>query len=123
MTQQIDPELLAAFRKAVRANIQRALLEPRAEVEACRAEVLSQLAEVMASARKRGFCGRAWLFGSFAWGWPGVRSDIDLIIDGEGADEIASQVWQKCNRPVHSLSLADAPSSLRERVLRKGLPL
>lgn len=123
MTQQIDPALLAAFRQAVRANIQRTLVEPSADIEASRAEVLTELAEVMADARQRGFSGQVWLFGSFAWGWPSERSDIDLIIEGDGADELASQVWQKCNRPVHSLTLAQAPPSLRERVLRKGLPL
>ena len=123
MTQQIDPAQLAAFRRAVRANIQRTLVEPSADIEASRAEVLNQLAAVMAEARQRGFCGQVWLFGSFAWGWPGERSDIDLIIEGDGADELASQVWRICNRPVHSLSLSQAPPSLRERVLRKGLPL
>jgi Arc/MetJ family transcription regulator len=44
MTQQIDPAQLAAFRRAVRANIQREIEEERAEAEQTRAEVLAQLA-------------------------------------------------------------------------------
>ncbi len=123
MTQQIDPAQLAAFRRAVRANIQREIGEERAEAEQTRAEVLAQLAAVMTEARQRGFAGQVWLFGSFAWGLPGERSDIDLIIEGDGADELASQVWRICNRPVHSMTFEQAPPSLAERVRRDGVPL
>ena len=72
--------------------------------------------------RGAGHCGRVWLFGSFAWGRPGERSDIDLLVEGDDG-EVAWEVSRACHREVHAIALQRAPDSLRERVLAEGVLL
>ena len=118
----IDPTLLAAFRATVRAKIERDIEREKAEAEALRGKVVPQVEEAIARARAQGLCRGAWLFGSFAWGQPGDRSDVDLLIDGD-VDETASLVERACGRMLHAIELDRAPQSLRERVLTHGKPL
>ncbi|HVZ73047.1 MAG TPA: nucleotidyltransferase domain-containing protein [Polyangia bacterium] len=77
-------------------------------------------------ARDQGLCGRAWLFGSYAWGEPGERSDVDILVEGEGSVDtiaIASVIGRACRLDVHVIDAAEAPVMLRERVLSEGEPL
>src|SRR2546423_105217 len=118
----LDPELLAAFRRTVRAKIARDLEREAAQAERLRQEVVPRVAEAGSGARARGLCDRAWLFGSFAWGAPGERSDVDLLVDGD-ADGVAALVDRACGRMVLALRLEEAPESLRVRVFSDGKPL
>jgi len=118
-----DPALLAAFRQAVRARIRRDLQEEEAGAEALRARVVPRVEQAVVAAREAGLCRHAWLFGSFAWGRPGGRSDVDLLVEEGSPDEVAARVGLACGRMVHALALGEAPQSLREAVLSRGRPL
>ena len=114
--------LLAAFRRAVRAEIRRKLEAERAESETLRARVVPLVQQAVASARAAGSCGRVWIFGSFAWGQPGARSDLDLLVEGDGS-EVAYRVGRACGLEVHALRVEEAPATLRERCDAEGLLL
>jgi predicted nucleotidyltransferase len=120
----VDRALAAAFRQRVLAGIQADLSREQAEESALRTAVTAATATVIAEARTRGSCGRAWLFGSFAWGRPEPRSDVDLLVEGcSDPDALAADVWTVINRPVHIVQLEKAPRSLAERVHRDGKAL
>src|SRR5438045_2463727 len=97
----VDPELLAAFRRAVREKIRRDIAEERRRAEALREQIVPRVARTIAEARARGLCERVRLFGSFAWGLPGDRSDLDLLVEGAHVEEVASLVMEACGRMVH----------------------
>jgi predicted nucleotidyltransferase len=117
-----DQALLAAFRCAVLAEARRKLAAERAESEALRARVLPLVQQAVASARAAGFCGRVWLFGSFAWGQPEARSDLDLLVEGDDG-EVAYRVGKACGLEVHALRVEQAPATLRARCDAEGLLL
>jgi predicted nucleotidyltransferase len=119
-----DPELVRAFGRAVRAHFEKEVAQEREQAEARRAAVLPKVRAALARARTEGLCGGAWLFGSYAWGEPGERSDVDLLVEG-CADPIAvaSLVGRGCGLDVHVIRMSDAPASLRERVRDEGVPL
>ena len=119
-----DPDLVRAFGRAMRAHFEEELAKEREQAEARRAAVLPQIREALGRARADGLCGGAWLFGSYAWGEPGERSDIDLLVDN-CADPfmVASLVGRACGRDVHVIEMAEAPSSLKARVREDGVPL
>jgi hypothetical protein len=119
----IDAELLSAFARTVRANIRRELADEAAQAESLRLRVVALVEQAVAEVRSQGIDLRAWLFGSFAWGKPGERSDIDILVDGPALDELAWQIGRKCERMVHAVALGTAPASLRDRVLADGKPL
>ena len=120
----MDRELLAAFRRRVLAGIEDDLAREAAEVEARRASVLPPVAAAIAAARAEGRCTRAWLFGSFAWGTPVERSDVDILVAScDDPDALAAEIWRAIDRPVHVIQIENAPPSLAERVLRDGHPL
>jgi predicted nucleotidyltransferase len=120
----VDPELLPAFRRRVLEVIQADLDREAAEAEALRAELLPKVGEAVRAARAGGRCGRVWLFGSFAWGRPGGRSDVDLLVEGcADPDALAAEIWRAVDRPVHVLQAPEAPESLVERARREGCPL
>jgi predicted nucleotidyltransferase len=124
MTTSDPAELLRAFRARVRETVERDLAREAAASEALSAEVLPKLRESVGRAREEGECGRAWLFGSFAWGEPGERSDIDLLVEScPDPDGLAGKVWRACDRPVHVVELRSAPQSLVDRVLADGIEL
>lgn len=117
-------ELSQAFRRRVVAVIEEDLAREEAEAEVLRREVTECTRAAVERARLEGRCGRAWLFGSFAWGMPGQRSDVDLLVEGTpDPDALASFVWRAVDRPVHVVELEHAPVSLVERALNEGLPL
>jgi len=119
-----EGDLLRAFRAAVRAKIERDLEREIRDSEERKAKVLPSVRHAIAMARVQGLCGRAWLFGSFAWGTPGERSDVDVLLES-CADPfaVASIVGRSAERDVHAISIDDAPPALRERATRDGLEL
>lgn len=117
-----ESALLTAFREAVRAKIRRDLRDEAARAEALRRAVLPVLRREVETARTQGLCRRVWLFGSFAWGRPSDRSDLDLLVEGD-EDEIAWRVSRACRREVHVIAFDRAPGTLRKRALAEGLSL
>lgn len=112
----------SAFREAVLSKIRRDL-EAEAEASArLRAERLGPLREVVRSARAEGVCGEVVLFGSYAWGQPTARSDVDLLIAGD-TEEIAWRVGRVLGCEVDAWRLEDAPAALVERALAEGIAL
>lgn len=121
----IDPELLAAFREAVRAKIRRDLADEAARSQELRDRIVPLVRQAIETARAAGHCRRAWLYGSFAggsWGQPGPRSDVDLLIEGDD-ETVARFVSRVASRELHVLALDRAPPSLVERAMAEGLPL
>lgn len=120
----MDLALLSAFRRRVVAVIEEDLAREEAEAQLRRDTTLPEVSRAVTEARAAGQCRRAWLFGSFAWGLPGERSDVDLLVEGcPDPDAIGAALWRAIHRPVHVIALEKAPSSLVERVLRDGQPL
>jgi len=120
----MDPALRAAFRSRVLAGIEADLAREDREEAARRSEVLPALTAVLERTRADQRCGRAWLFGSFAWGHPGERSDIDVLVERcADPDTLAVEIWRATDRPAHVIELERAPASLVERAQRDGLPL
>ena len=119
---QTTHELLAAFRSAVRANLALALTAspPAPRVAA----VVDALASALAVARDAGLVGKAWLFGSYAWGSPGERSDVDLLVDGcADTADLAARLGKSVPAELHVVATARASTSLVQRVLSQGRPL
>ena len=114
-------DLLDAFRTAVRAKIQRDLDAEAERARTLRAEVLPRVEEATASARLQELCSRVWLFGSYAWGQPSERSDVDLLVEAcSDPFRFAGLVATACGRDVHAIELERAPEGLRQRVLAEG---
>jgi len=119
-----DPDLVRAFGRAVRAHFEEEVAKERGQAEGRRASVLPQVRAALERARADGLCDGAWLFGSYAWGEPGARSDVDLLVEGcTDPFLLASLVGRVCGRDVHVIEMSEAPLSLRERVREKGVPL
>lgn len=116
--------LIADFRRAVRAKIARDLVEERALAEARVAEVLPALRAAVGALRTEGRLREAWLFGSYAWGRPIERSDVDLLVaTDESPFAIAAALGQRVGRMVHVVLLATAPATLIERARTDGVAL
>jgi len=120
----VDPELLRAFREAVRAKIARDLAEEGAAAAERKQRVRAALLQALAEAREQGLLGAAWLFGSYAWGQPEERSDVDLLVEGcRDPLRVASVVGRLTGTEVHVVCVEDAPDSLRERATAEGVEL
>jgi len=120
----MDRSLLVAFRRRVVAVIDEDLAREETDAEAQRDLVLPSVSAALARSRRAGECSRAWLFGSFAWGLPVERSDVDILVEScPDPDALAATIWRAVERPVHVVQLERAPPSLVERVLRDGRPL
>ena len=105
-------------------GIEADLRREEAEESALRTEVTATTSALIADARRRGVCGQAWLFGSFAWGRPEPRSDVDVLVEGcADPDALAAELWQATGRPAHVIEREKAPASLLERVYQDGKPL
>ena len=119
-----DPDLVRTFGRAVRAHFEEELAKERGQAEVRRAAVLPCVHAAIERARADGLCGGAWLFGSYAWGEPGERSDVDLLVE-DCADPfmVASLIGRACGRDVHVIEMSEAPPSLKERVHADGVPL
>jgi predicted nucleotidyltransferase len=122
LTRESTQQLLLALRERVDAKICADLAAEDQTAQALREQVLAAARGAVEEARSEGECGRVWLFGSFAWGKPSERSDVDLLVE-EDDDALARRVEQATGREVHAIRMAEAPASLRERVLAHGLPL
>jgi len=108
----------------VRENIAAELEREAVEAEALRRAVLPPVRQALEAARADGWCARAWLFGSFAWGAPTERSDVDLLVAScADPDRLAARLWRACGRPVHVVELEQARAELSERVLADGVSL
>lgn len=119
-----DPELIEAFGRAVRRNFAEQVAREEAEAEARREKVVPIVRQAVERARREGACRSAWLFGSYAWGRPGGRSDVDILAeDCPDPILVASIVGRACSLDVHVIDAKDAPASLRDRVMAEGLPL
>lgn len=111
-----------AFREAVLAKIRRDL-EAEARTSArLRTERLSLLRGLVLSARADGVCGEVVLFGSYAWGQPTERSDVDLLIEGD-TRELAWRVGRTLGCEVDAWRIQDAPETLVERARAEGIAL
>ncbi|MBI5480602.1 MAG: nucleotidyltransferase domain-containing protein [Deltaproteobacteria bacterium] len=120
----LDPELLRAFREAVRAKIARDLAGEDAAAAERKQRVRAAVERGLAQARGEGLLRAAWLFGSYAWGQPGERSDVDLLVEGcRDPLRVASVVGRITGTEVHVVCVEDAPESLRERALTEGVKL
>jgi hypothetical protein len=119
-----DPQLVRAFRRAVLRHFEEQIAREGEEAEARRAAVVPLVRQSIARARDEGLCRSAWLFGSYAWGRPGERSDVDILVD-DCLDpfRVASLVARACGCDAHVVDWSDAPESLRLRVSAEGLPL
>ena len=121
---QIDPALLTALRAAVRAHVAEELEAERVGAEALRARVVPVVREALAGARRGGLCGKVWLFGSYAWGMPSDRSDVDLLADScPDPDALASAVGRATGTDVHVVRADSAPRTLTDRVEAEGVAL
>ena len=117
-------ELRRAFRLRVRETAARQIEVEKERAREARAVVIPLVSNALSCARKEGACGRAWLFGSFAWGEPGDRSDVDLLVEScADPDGLAGRVWKVAGRPVHVVQLERAPETLKARVLAEGRPI
>lgn len=110
--------------RRVRAKIERDLASEDAAAEALRAEVLPRLRVAVETARADGLCTSVVLFGSYAWGRPGERSDIDLLV--EGAPDpfvLAGRISAEVGLEVHAIARERAPATLVDRAVAEGRPL
>ncbi len=115
---------LRSFRDAVRAKIEADLRRESEQAAALRAQVVPAVARALERARAEGACGQAWLFGSFVWGDPGERSDVDVLVEGcADSFSLAAKIGRTCEREVHVIQRERAPDSLVRRVLADGTPL
>ena len=119
-----DPALLRAFRDRVRAQIALAIEREDAEAEALRARVVPVVRKALVEAREAQLGKQAWLFGSYAWGKPSPRSDVDLLVEAcPNPERLAAFVGRRTGTDVHVVPLEDAPETLRVRAQAEGLPL
>lgn len=119
-----DPDLVRAFGRAVRVHFEEELAKEGEQAEARRRGVLPGVRGAIERARAEGLCADAWLFGSYAWGEPGERSDIDVLVDGcSDPFLVASLVGCACGLDVHVIEMSEASVSLKERVRKDGVPL
>lgn len=120
-TAATDPQL-GTFRAAVLAKIRRDLADEAAATERLRAELLPRLRALVAAARADGVCDEVVLFGSYAWGRPTDRSDVDLLVAGD-ATELAWRVSRALGCEVDAWRLEDAPETLVARAQADGVTL
>ena len=124
MTSDAHRDLLRAFGERVRRNIARELEREDALSKELKARIVPLVRGAVAEARGRGECGRAWLFGSFAWGDPQPGSDVDVMVgDCADPDALAVVIMRATDRMVHVVPIESAPESLKARVLGEGSSL
>lgn len=95
------------------------------EADARRAEeVRAATLELVGSGLARMPGTRAWLIGSIAWGGFGLRSDVDVVVEGltsEEATELELALLARLELPVDLLRLEELPEGFRARVLADGV--
>lgn len=96
-------------------------------IEAQRAgEVRGLVNAEVAALLADGLARRAWLIGSLAWGHFGVRSDVDVVLEGLAPDRIgaaADRIARRVRTEVDVLRIEDLPDSFIRRVLADGVEL
>ena len=121
---EVDPRLVRAFRRAVMEKIARDLEREQRLSHNLRTENLPHIKDGIEAARAEGLCERVWLFGSFAWGQPTERSDIDILVkQGRDLTRIACLVGDALQRDVHVVSWDDADETLCRRAREQGIEL
>jgi predicted nucleotidyltransferase len=116
-TMPVTPDDLA------RTLIRRASAQQEADDRARAACLDAVRSEIPRAQRELGFA-RAWLIGSLAWGGFGVRSDLDIAVEGAGADAllaIADRLSAATGREADVLGLETLPETFRARVLGEGI--
>lgn len=89
-------------------------------------EVRQRLLEAVAEEIGSGCFSRAWLIGSLAWGYFGVRSDVDLVVEGLALSEggaLWNRLGERLGVEVDLLRLEELPERFRDRVLSEGIAL
>ncbi len=124
MVERPHPDLVLAFGRAVRRRFEDEIARERAASQARRDAVIPAVRAGVAQARAEHACGRAWLFGSYAWGQPGERSDVDVLAeDCPDPFMVASIIGRAAGLDAHVIERSEAPPSLIERAIKDGLPL
>lgn len=118
-------DLMRAMRQRIRRKIEADLAREAAEGNAHRERVLPLVRDAVRQAREAGLLdGRVWLIGSYAWGTPTGRSDVDLVAETcEDRLAVASLVGDATGLDVHVMRLADAAPVLQPHILSEGVPL
>ena len=87
-----------------------------------RERVVAEVRAILAEGRAR----QAWIIGSLAWGGFDVRSDVDLVFEGVGADALDS-LWARLSERLQLepdvLRLEELSDDFRERVLAQGMAI
>jgi predicted nucleotidyltransferase len=121
-----SPTTWADYRRAVDRHFAEQIAdEQRAGAEA-RAAMQPRVRDAVARARAAGACGRAWLFGSFAYGVPHAESDVDVMVEGlrEFPTDFAVRIGADLGDiHIHVVPFETASASLRARVLAEGVEL
>jgi predicted nucleotidyltransferase len=102
--------------------LRRAAAQREADDQA-RANALDAVTNTLHALRSRLHFGRVWLIGSLAWGGFGLRSDIDVVVEGTTERvlfAIAEEVGRSSGRLVDGLALETLPESFAARVLAEG---
>jgi len=121
---ELHAPLFGAFRRRVDACIAQQLQREEGRAETLRGAVLQAVREGVAQARRQGCRARIWVFGSFAWGRPAVRSDVDLLVETQSeVERVAQAVAAHCSRPLHVLAADRADRTLMARVMTEGVEL
>lgn len=98
--------------------------EERLANERRAATILAAAREELRAVIRGGRARRAWVIGSIVSGRFGIRSDLDVVLDGGDASadgELRADLEHHLGVPVDLLRLDDLPASFRERVLREGV--
>jgi predicted nucleotidyltransferase len=64
-----------------------------------------------------------WLFGSLAWGTPGLDADIDLAVDGLASEHYFAALGEllaAAPAPVDLVRYEEAPAGLQSRIQADG---
>lgn len=86
----------------------------------------AELPSALAAVRGRLPFGRVWLFGSLAWGGFGVRSDLDLAVEGLAEDAVialSSELTRRLGVAVDLHRTEAIAAGLRDRIYSAGEPL
>jgi len=109
--------------KELAQTLLRRAAKRRVEDERAREECLRAVRGVVAPLRASLGFDRVWIIGSLAWGGFGVRSDVDVVIEGGGPEALlaaAEAIGAATGRGVDVLSLDQLPPAFRSRVLSEG---
>ena len=96
----------------------------RQAAEARAARLRAAVPAAVAMLRAQHGVGRAWLFGSLAWGGPRLTSDVDLAVEGLPAEryfQALADLEGLLRGGVDLVRMEDADETLRARILAEGI--